>query len=978
MAIINQNNVLNLQPGITAPVVVHMSEGDVGTKLSFKLIDGVNAWTDPGNVVAAVHGRRQDGTQFGPYACTISGDVVSFQTDAAMAGAAGSGIAQIVLTDSDQNTAGSANFAVMVERATFPMGVTYTNDKSVYEAILAYVQTIPAQVTRDYTTKIEAEAAAREAADTSLQSQITAEVDARANQDSVLSARMDEFTKLPDGSLSTAADAELADIRVMENGETATTAGNAVRAQVSSLDMNIGELEDAVYSFDNLFVFTKSAVSLNGITCIFTRSGVTFNGTASAGGSMDYVFKIHGLKPSTTYTLRMFNVVGLGGNQAMYIRQGSTTLQAISFASTGANAGPRGVTFTTPADITGIYGRIFFNGNTGTLTNAHADIMVVESSTIPTAYISASEIKLVTEQEFVNSVEELHDEITDVESVAYGISAKNTYQKTIAITGSSIIASTHIFDVAIPAGEYFSFRADFVATSYAIYANGALLFPNLSPNEKYYFQAAEDITYVSIYSNSITGNSADFELELIEYSPYGGVGAVSGQVSEIGSGFISIPHLMLVGFYNPDGSKNHTAAGNEFHTDMISVLPGEEIKTALTYDDKTSTVVITAMLYDSEKAIVGRANITLSAVGEYSGVYTVPSGVYYVSFQPAMRDGADFGIYRKLETDGLGLPPYYNVNGYIQDKVRTIASTIADAHGDYDVFIFNTDQHWPLNAKNSPKLIHYICDCIPIKKLFLGGDLDDGINLQAEKAFADAFNGDVYELIGNHELMNYVFDLNGSGVATTVTDSLVCAYYGTRLTNVVFGNVERQYYYVDDTTRKTRYILLAVFTDDGDYAKYQFESTQQTWFRDVALDLPTGYTAVILVHSLYRVEYGTGAMTLFENALQPIIDIINNYSGAGKIACVFAGHMHLDGMTTLESGVPVFVTTCDKYKAFVSGGTDLEPWLTSERIKGTITEQAFDVVVVDKLNKRVSAIRIGAPAYNSGSTELEVRTANYV
>ena len=241
MAIINQSNILNLQPGITAPVVVHMSEGDSGTKLSFKLIDGARAWTDPGNVVAAVHGRRQDGTQFGPYACTISGDVVSFETDAAMAGAAGSGIAQIVLTDGNGNTAGSANFAVMVERATFPMGVTYTNDKSVYEAILAYVQTIPAAVTEDYTTKIEAEAAAREAADASLQGQISAEASARSTQDAVLSARMDEFTKLPNGSISTAADAELVDIRVKADGTSAATAGNAVREQFTDLKSALAE-----------------------------------------------------------------------------------------------------------------------------------------------------------------------------------------------------------------------------------------------------------------------------------------------------------------------------------------------------------------------------------------------------------------------------------------------------------------------------------------------------------------------------------------------------------------------------------------------------------------------------------------------------------------------------------------------------------------------------------------------------------------
>lgn len=252
MAIINQSNILNLQPGITAPVVVHMSEGDVGTKLSFKLVDGANAWTDPGNVVAAVHGRRQDGTQFGPYACLISGDVVSFQTDAAMAGAAGSGIAEIVLTDGNSNAAGSANFAIMVERATFPHGVTYRNDVSVYEAILAYSQTIPAQVTEDYTTRIAAEADARIAADKSirnqftnitdsLQTQILNEVTDRTTQEAVLSARMDTFSSLPSGS--TSGNAELLDIRVKADGETADSAGDAVREQFT-------ELNDAVYHQD--------------------------------------------------------------------------------------------------------------------------------------------------------------------------------------------------------------------------------------------------------------------------------------------------------------------------------------------------------------------------------------------------------------------------------------------------------------------------------------------------------------------------------------------------------------------------------------------------------------------------------------------------------------------------------------------------------------------------------------------------------
>ena len=268
MAIINQSNILNLQPGITAPVVVHMSEGDVGTKLSFKLIDGARAWTDPGNVVAAAHGRRQDGTQFGPYACTISGDVVSFETDAAMAGAAGSGIAEIVLTDSNGNTAGSANFAVMVERATFPMGVTYTNDVSVYEAILAYAQSAVtnekneriAAVNAEATARqnadatlqnnIDAEATARQTADNTLQNNINSEASTRAAADQNLQAQISQIVA-PSGEAPSAA--EVQNARVGADGVTYPTLGDAIRANDSALKSAIN---DETYSRTDMSIKT--------------------------------------------------------------------------------------------------------------------------------------------------------------------------------------------------------------------------------------------------------------------------------------------------------------------------------------------------------------------------------------------------------------------------------------------------------------------------------------------------------------------------------------------------------------------------------------------------------------------------------------------------------------------------------------------------------------------------------------------------
>ena len=69
------------------------------------------------------------------------------------------------------------------------------------------------------------------------------------NKITVLESRMDEFASLPDGSLSTAADAELADIRVGADGKTYTTAGNAVRTQVSNLTNAVNAYQEHPYLY---------------------------------------------------------------------------------------------------------------------------------------------------------------------------------------------------------------------------------------------------------------------------------------------------------------------------------------------------------------------------------------------------------------------------------------------------------------------------------------------------------------------------------------------------------------------------------------------------------------------------------------------------------------------------------------------------------------------------------------------------------
>lgn len=317
-----------------------------------------------------------------------------------------------------------------------------------------------------------------------------------------------------------------------------------------------------------------------------------------------------------------------------------------------------------------------------------------------------------------------------------------------------------------------------------------------------------------------------------------------------------------------------------------------------------------------------------------------------------------------------GIPAYYIKDNYIKNKIDVIRQKMTDANGNFDAFVFITDLHWLRNAKNSPAIINYLQNKIQIPRVIMGGDYADGINMDYLKAF-NGFNGKIYRAIGNHEYMNY-WEEDGIFSEKDITDANIWAAYQSGMTDIVIGDANTNYYYADNVVQKMRYIILSVFTDGS---AEKFEQAQATWLNDSLANMPNGYTAIVIAHSYAHINYPDFTPVLTTIGKQ-IADICDTH--VGKVACLLQGHTHEDLMMKTDGGIPIFATTCDKSTANNSETSEEDNYIYGKRTNGTITEQAFDIVIINKKDKKVSLVRIGAPADKDGINFYEVREQTYL
>ena len=314
------------------------------------------------------------------------------------------------------------------------------------------------------------------------------------------------------------------------------------------------------------------------------------------------------------------------------------------------------------------------------------------------------------------------------------------------------------------------------------------------------------------------------------------------------------------------------------------------------------------------------------------------------------------------------LPAYYTESGYLEGRVDEVVSAMEQMEV-CESFFWISDIHWEpdLNARHSPAIIRYLADRIGIDKILNGGDTGNSsvICTNAINRLRDAIGSDmVYSVNGNHEIND----------ASRYEKPFIRVHKALRghCRDIVYGDKNKSYFYFDRADSKVRYIGLSTY---GLFTNNEYESAyteeQLQWFTETALDVEDGWTIVIFTHALYAVSTSTNQMYVIS---QSFVDAIDNYQGKGEIACVLMGHSHVDRIHIGKSGVPYIISQCDRTKPYHGD-------INVTRELGTISENHFEVVLIDKKKQEVRLYSIGSDARDGVDNEVgglvNLRVLNY-
>lgn len=247
-----------------------------------------------------------------------------------------------------------------------------------------------------------------------------------------------------------------------------------------------------------------------------------------------------------------------------------------------------------------------------------------------------------------------------------------------------------------------------------------------------------------------------------------------------------------------------------------------------------------------------------------------------------------------------------------------------------------------------------------------------GINYLYECGFKLSRNPYVKYLftLGNHD-DGEVYDKSGEVESKLIYDVFdIYKYAQMEYTNGINTDIitPSRYAYICEQ-RKTVYIFLDIAMPGTTNETYNnLKVNNQNWLYKTLLSIQSGYMPIIVTHIIWLKEQTVYTYDTAESMARNIIQMASAYNSRNnvilssinydftkavgdKISLIQCGHMHRDISTTYEN-INIVATTCDSFRQAYPIGDN-------GRSEGNTTENALDVVTVDRENKKIYHDRIG-------------------
>ena len=303
--------------------------------------------------------------------------------------------------------------------------------------------------------------------------------------------------------------------------------------------------------------------------------------------------------------------------------------------------------------------------------------------------------------------------------------------------------------------------------------------------------------------------------------------------------------------------------------------------------------------------------------------------------------------------------------------------------------------HMDRNNGRSFSLMHALLRDIDLENIIVGGDF---VENPAVTTKADVLRQIQEVVVGFGPYWGRLLTVVGNHDDNTASRRWAETLQGTELYDAILKHMggavtfgpDKTYYYKDDTINKVRYLVLnssnVPRVQDGTGVKYNsiqlhlYQQEQIRWVADTGLDVPGNDWSVIVTSHAPPYEPGVKGYdfpTLNEALMRGVIGAFNNkgtYSGTspsnvpsefkasvtadftgkgGQVLAWFCGHVHHDNVVQMPEGISLISVLND-------GSVR---WLNSPKnTPGTTNEQAFDVITVNKNERKLYVTRVGAGA----------------